>query len=207
MRLLTRDNTPAVAEAEDAFRDAGTLSRKINAWESRWPLNTYARDLGIEGLSQTMRTRLKEAEAMTLEDYQKSPDRARPLPRHLRQARIDMRTPASRWPRPARHRSGLRRRAIRPLRSRRSLLGVPAVSMPLFEIDGLPLGTSSPGIQRTRRRALRCRRGAAGDRGLKAVTRRLSLSSRSTLRPAADWRSWPSAAETVGRARDPRQCG
>ena len=46
------------------------LSRKINAWESRWPLNTYARDLDVEGLSPTMRARLKEAERMTLQEYQ-----------------------------------------------------------------------------------------------------------------------------------------
>ena len=47
--IYTRDNTPAATEAESAIADAGTLSRKINAWEFRWPLNTYTRHLGSEG--------------------------------------------------------------------------------------------------------------------------------------------------------------
>ena len=43
VRVLTRENSAAVAELEEAISDAGSLSRKINAWESRWPLNSYER--------------------------------------------------------------------------------------------------------------------------------------------------------------------
>jgi Asp-tRNA(Asn)/Glu-tRNA(Gln) amidotransferase A subunit family amidase len=139
VRLLTRDNAPTVAEAEDAIRDAGTLSRKINAWEFRWPLNTYARDLGVEGLSQAMRTRLKEAEVMTLEDYQNLLiDRIRCRDIYARLASISDAciTLAATGPAPV----GLASTGDPTFAIPGSLLGVPAVSMPLFQIDGLPLG-------------------------------------------------------------------
>jgi Asp-tRNA(Asn)/Glu-tRNA(Gln) amidotransferase A subunit family amidase len=43
--IAVLDQHAAVAAAEDAISNAGPLSRRINAWESRWPLNTYSRDL------------------------------------------------------------------------------------------------------------------------------------------------------------------
>ena len=70
IHLLTRDGAKIVADVEAAIVGAGSLSRAINAWEFRWPLNTYARDIDRSGLSQAMRTRLSDAEAMTLEGYQ-----------------------------------------------------------------------------------------------------------------------------------------
>ena len=139
VRLLTRDNTPAVAEAEAAIRDAGPLSRRINAWESRWPLNTYARDLGADGLSETMRARLKEAEAMTLEEYQGLlTDRARSREIYAKLASISDAciTLAAPGPAPV----GLSSTGDPTFAIPGSLLGVPAISMPLFEIGGLPLG-------------------------------------------------------------------
>lgn len=139
VRLLTRDNTPAVAEAEAAIRDAGPLSRRINAWESRWPLNTYARDLGAQGLSETMRARLKEAEAMTLEEYQGLlTDRARSREIYAKLASISDAciTLAAPGPAPV----GISSTGDPTFAIPGSLLGVPAISMPLFEIGGLPLG-------------------------------------------------------------------
>ena len=139
VRLLTRDTTPAVAETEDALRDAGTLSRKINAWESRWPLNTYARDLGMEGLSQIMRTRLKEAESMSLEEYQGLLDErahCRDIYARLATMADACITLAAPGPAPV----GLASTGDPTFAIPASLLGVPAVAMPLFEIGGLPLG-------------------------------------------------------------------
>ena len=48
--------------------DAQPLTLAINAWEGRWPLNTYA-DLDAGKLSQGARDRLKAAEATTQSDY------------------------------------------------------------------------------------------------------------------------------------------
>jgi Asp-tRNA(Asn)/Glu-tRNA(Gln) amidotransferase A subunit family amidase len=139
VRLLTHGNTPAVAEAENAIRDAGSLARKINAWESRWPLNTYARDLGSEGLSQTMRARLKEAESMTLEQYQgllNNRARCREVYAKLAAVSDGCITLSASGPAPV----GLASTGDPTFAIPGSLLGVPAVSLPLFQIDGLPFG-------------------------------------------------------------------
>ena len=206
MRLLTRGNTAAVAEVEDAIRDAGTLSRKINAWEFRWPLNTYARDLGVEGLSQTMRTRLKEAESMTLEDYQSlliERIRCRDIYAKLASMSDACITLAAPGPAPV----GLASTGDPTFAIPGSLLGVPAVSMPLFQIDGLPLGLQVLGFSERDADLFGVAAALESAAGLSAVKRRLAVSSRSLHLPAADWRSWPSAAEIDGRARDPRQYG
>jgi Asp-tRNA(Asn)/Glu-tRNA(Gln) amidotransferase A subunit family amidase len=65
--ILTRKTDKLAAEIEVALRQAMPLTRQINAWESRWPLNTY-RDRG-KGLSDILLDRLKEAETLTLSDY------------------------------------------------------------------------------------------------------------------------------------------
>jgi len=139
IQVLTRDNTPAVADVEDAIRDAGTLSRKINAWESRWPLNTYARDLGVEGLSKIMQRRLKEAEAMTLEQYQDDladRDRRREIYAKLAAVADACITLSADGPAPV----GLESTGDPTFAIPGSLLGVPALSLPLFQTGGLPLG-------------------------------------------------------------------
>jgi len=57
-----------IAAAETAVHGARQLSFDINAWESRWPINTYSRrDAGK--LSKAVRDRLVQAEAMTIQDY------------------------------------------------------------------------------------------------------------------------------------------
>ena len=43
---------PAIEEVEGAIADAAGLTRQINAWEGRWPLNTY-RDRDRSKLSQS----------------------------------------------------------------------------------------------------------------------------------------------------------
>jgi Asp-tRNA(Asn)/Glu-tRNA(Gln) amidotransferase A subunit family amidase len=68
--IATRYDHADIAAAETAIHGARELSFDINAWESRWPINTYSRrDAGK--LSQAMRDRLIQAEAMTIEDYRR----------------------------------------------------------------------------------------------------------------------------------------
>ena len=66
--LADRHADPVIAEVEDAISDAAELTRAINAWEGRWPLNTY-RDRDAGKLSGSALERLATAEAMTLADY------------------------------------------------------------------------------------------------------------------------------------------
>jgi Asp-tRNA(Asn)/Glu-tRNA(Gln) amidotransferase A subunit family amidase len=139
VRLLTRGDAPAVAAVEDAIRGAMSLSRAINAWESRWPLNTYARDLGAEGLSESSRARLAEAEAMTQEDYQELlRERAarRDIYARLASEAEACITLAASGPAPP----GLASTGDPTFAVPASLLGVPAVSLPLLRAGGLPLG-------------------------------------------------------------------
>jgi Asp-tRNA(Asn)/Glu-tRNA(Gln) amidotransferase A subunit family amidase len=47
------------------------MSHRINAWESRWPLNTY-RDRDETKLSAAMRNRASEGESMTIDEYREA---------------------------------------------------------------------------------------------------------------------------------------
>jgi Asp-tRNA(Asn)/Glu-tRNA(Gln) amidotransferase A subunit family amidase len=134
-----------VAAAEDAISNAGPLSRRINAWESRWPLNTYSRDLDSAGLSSTMRHRLQEAESMSLEEYQKLLDeRARCRAIHAKLSSIcDVCiTLSASGPAPV----GIASTGDPTFAIPASLLGVPTLSLPMCEVDGLPLGLQVMGF-------------------------------------------------------------
>lgn len=146
IELYTRHSSPPVAAVEDALHDAGALSRKINAWESRWPLNTYARDLGSEGLSKTMRDRLHEAQAMTLENYQELlSDRMRRREAYgkLKPIAEGCITLSASGPAP----TGIASTGDPTFAIPGSLLGVPALSLPLFTVSGLPVGLQALGFR------------------------------------------------------------
>jgi Asp-tRNA(Asn)/Glu-tRNA(Gln) amidotransferase A subunit family amidase len=122
------------------------LSRNINAWEFRWPLNTYARDLGEEGLSEIMRGRLKEAEAMTLEEYQGFLDertRCREIYAKIASLADACITLAASGPAPV----GISSTGDPTFAIPGSLLGVPALSLPLLQVGGLPLGLQLLGFR------------------------------------------------------------
>ena len=66
--LADRHADPVIEEVEGAIADSAPLTRTINAWEGRWPLNTY-RDRDATKLSRSALERLAMAEAMTLTEY------------------------------------------------------------------------------------------------------------------------------------------
>ena len=69
--IIHRRNNELVAALETQLAKAHGVTVPINAWESRWPLNTY-RDKNAAGLSKTMLDRLAQAESMTIEDYRRA---------------------------------------------------------------------------------------------------------------------------------------
>ena len=69
IEIVDSSTAEIVAEVESEISDAYSLTMDINAWEGRWPLNTYARDMGQSNLSQSAQDRLAAGNSMTLDDY------------------------------------------------------------------------------------------------------------------------------------------
>ena len=123
---------------------ARPLSMRINGWESRWPLNTY-RERDASKVSRVMLARLAEAEAMTLGDYRNDlaqRDQARALYAGLAadcDACVSLAAPAAAP-------LGLESTGNPNCTVHASLLGIPAISLPVLQDQGLPLGLQVTGF-------------------------------------------------------------
>lgn len=146
IRLLTRDDTPAVAAAEDAIHDANPLSLRIIAWEARWPLNTYAREMDAGKLSEGSRARLKTGNAMTLEEVQpllEERNRRREAYAGVAAVADACITLSANGPAPV----GLASTGDPAFAVPGSFLGVPALTLPRLSAGGLPLGLQLLGFK------------------------------------------------------------
>jgi len=144
VEIRTRQNDPKVAAVESAIAEARQRSADINAWESRWPLNTY-RDRDASKLSSAALERLKQAESMTIDEY-------RGLLRERREARAryaelsaDVAATLS-LSAPAAAPVGIGSTGDPHCTVHTSYLAVPAISLPLFHDEGLPLGLQVVGF-------------------------------------------------------------
>jgi Asp-tRNA(Asn)/Glu-tRNA(Gln) amidotransferase A subunit family amidase len=137
--IVDRNNSTRVAKLEAALPESRPLSARINNWEFRWPLNTFAHDMDYAKLSLAMQERLAIAEAMTLEEYQANiarRDEIRAIYDRLSavcDGAISLSAPG---PAPV----GLASTGEPAFVVPGSLLGVPALSLPLLETESLPLG-------------------------------------------------------------------
>ena len=136
--IAGRPDSEQVAAVETAIHGARELSVAINAWESRWPINTYrARDAGK--LSKAMLDRGVQAEAMTLEDYRRAiADRDRR--RAIYHALADEFDACITLSAPGAAPLGLGSTGDPIFAVAGSMLGVPALSLPVLNDGGLPLG-------------------------------------------------------------------
>ena len=136
--LVSRRESEKIAAVEDAIHGARELSHNIIAWESRWPLNTYrARD--ASKLSQPMHDLAARAEAMTLDDYRrdiKERDRRRAVYQALAAECDGCLTLSAPGAAPV----GLGWTGDPAFVIPGSMLGVPAISLPVLQDGGLPLG-------------------------------------------------------------------
>jgi len=142
--VADRHSDTAIQDVEDAVSDAAGLTRTINAWEGRWPLNTYRnRDPGK--LSRSALERLATAEAMTQADYGAAiARRQRSREIHARlAARFDA---AITLAAPGAAPVGLSSTGNPVFNVPASMLGIPAASLPLLSADGLPLGLQVMGF-------------------------------------------------------------
>jgi Asp-tRNA(Asn)/Glu-tRNA(Gln) amidotransferase A subunit family amidase len=142
--ILTRYSDERVEKVESALTQAMPLTRLINAWESRWPLNTY-RDRG-KGLSDALLARLKEAEGLSLEDNRRAlSERAR-----IREAYAGLAECADAivtLSAPDVAPVGLQSTGDPQFALPSAFLGVPSVSLPLMKIGNLPLGLQLIGFE------------------------------------------------------------
>jgi Asp-tRNA(Asn)/Glu-tRNA(Gln) amidotransferase A subunit family amidase len=136
--IITRRDSKTLAALEDALHETLPLTRQINAWESRWPLNTYV-DRDVTKLSKGLVDRLHEAETMTVDDYRTRiarRDEIRALFAALRSEAAACITLSAPDVAPV----GIESTGNPIFAVQASLLGVPALTLPLATIGGLPLG-------------------------------------------------------------------
>jgi Asp-tRNA(Asn)/Glu-tRNA(Gln) amidotransferase A subunit family amidase len=144
IEVLTPQSHAKVGAVEAAIAPARPLSMRINGWESRWPLNTY-RERDASKVSRVMLTRLAEAEAMSLGDYRNDlaqRDKARALYAELAadcDACVSVAAPAAAP-------IGLESTGDPNCTVHASLLGIPAISLPVLADEGLPLGLQVTGF-------------------------------------------------------------
>jgi Asp-tRNA(Asn)/Glu-tRNA(Gln) amidotransferase A subunit family amidase len=142
--VATRVEDDQVAAVETAIHGAKELSIAINTWEWRWPINTYrARDAGK--LSKATLERGFNAEHMTLDNYRRDiavRDQLRVAYQKLViefDACITLSAPGAA---PA----GIDWTGDPVFNAPASLLGIPALSLPVLSDEGLPLGLQLMGF-------------------------------------------------------------
>jgi Asp-tRNA(Asn)/Glu-tRNA(Gln) amidotransferase A subunit family amidase len=144
IELATGQSNAKVAAVAAAIDGARALSTRINAWESRWPLNTY-RERDASKLSRTMLDRLAEAERMSLDQYRgdlEEREKARACYAELAaecDACISLSAPSAAP-------LGLDSTGDPNCTVHTSLLGIPAISLPVLQDEGLPLGLQVAGF-------------------------------------------------------------
>jgi Asp-tRNA(Asn)/Glu-tRNA(Gln) amidotransferase A subunit family amidase len=139
IEIADRTSDQAIEAVEGAIANAWSLSMGINAWEGRWPLNTYARDIDRSGLSRPSQERLVKAESMTQEQYQAllvERQRVRAVHAALRDRYEACITLPATGAAPL----GLGSTGDPIFVVPASLLGTPSMSLPVLQAEGLPLG-------------------------------------------------------------------
>lgn len=139
IEVADRNSDSAVAQAEDAIANAMKTSMDINAWEGRWPLNTYNRDMDPAGLSESAHGRLKQAVSMSQEQFVgllAERERVRAVYAGLKDtfdATVTLSAPGAAP-------KGLDWTGDPLFTVHTSLISMPTVSLPVLTDEGLPLG-------------------------------------------------------------------
>ena len=145
VEIVGRAGAAEVAEIEAALEEALPLTRDINGWESIWPLNIYA-ERDASKLSPLMRERFAESLDLTPQDYRRC---------LLRRAAIralyaDLARGADgciSLSAPGAAPVGLHSTGDPVFAAPGSMLGVPALSLPLLSEGGLPVGLQLLGFE------------------------------------------------------------
>jgi Asp-tRNA(Asn)/Glu-tRNA(Gln) amidotransferase A subunit family amidase len=135
--LADRHGDPKIERAEQALAEASPLTFRIFEWELRWPLGAYANR--PNGLTEALRRRLGAGLAHTLDDYRAALRGREEVRARYAEAAANYDgciTLAATGAAPV----GLGWTGDPVMNIPASLLGVPALSMPLLRDEHLPLG-------------------------------------------------------------------
>jgi Asp-tRNA(Asn)/Glu-tRNA(Gln) amidotransferase A subunit family amidase len=144
VEVLTRKTHAMVDAIEPDLAAALDLSMRINDFEMRSLIQSCA-DRDIEKLSPVVRERIPKATALTLADYRgdlATRDEIRAAYAELAADCDACVTLASAGPAPR----GLESTGITLMNVPASLLGIPALTLPVFSVDELPLGLQVMGF-------------------------------------------------------------
>ena len=146
VHILTRRDRPEIEAFETMLMRALPLTRLINAWESLWPLNTYA-DRDVSKLSAIMRERMVEGAELNIGGYRAAlAERASIRAAFASLAQIGEACVTLSAPGPAP--LGLQSTGDPSFAIAASVLGAPALSLPMLTDDTLPLGLQLIGFER-----------------------------------------------------------
>ena len=155
--IATRHDDARIAATEAAITGARELSTRINAWEWRWPINTY-RSRDATKLSKSTLERGAQAEAMTLDDYRfdiADRDQRRAIHSTLAGEFDACITLSATGAAPV----GLDSTGNPVFAAPGSMLGIPAISLPVLDDGGLPLGLQLMGFAHRDARLFACAAG------------------------------------------------
>jgi len=139
VEITSRETSQTVADLEAAL-DGGFTERSVDitAWEMKWPYEQYVRDHGPL-LEQRIKDRVAHAAKMTPADYTRLLEEKRAMQARVRgvlEGSDGFITLAASSPAPVGHdQTGSRTFLLYA-----SFLGIPAFSLPLMTVDGLPVG-------------------------------------------------------------------
>jgi Asp-tRNA(Asn)/Glu-tRNA(Gln) amidotransferase A subunit family amidase len=146
IEILDSGSDPKIAAVESALADAMAIAGAITAWEGRWPLNTYTRDMDRTQLSESAQNRLARAENMTQDDYGALIAERERLRAHYAtlQGSFDLCvTLSATGAAPV----GLGTTGDPVFAVPASVLGVPALTLPVLRAEGMPLGLQLIGFR------------------------------------------------------------
>ncbi len=138
VEIRTRQNDDKVAALETDLLNAAELSHRCNGWETRWFLRSM-RDRDAAKLSRNVMDRARKYEDLTLADH-RADLRERERVRAVHAALAANCDACITLAAPSNAPEGLSFTGSPEFAVPASLLGVPALSLPLFEVNAMPLG-------------------------------------------------------------------
>ena len=138
VEIRTRQNDDKVAALETDLLNAAELSHRCNGWETRWFLRSM-RDRDAGKLSRNVMERAQKYEDLTLADH-RADLRERERLRAVHAALAANCDACITLAAPSNAPEGLAFTGSPEFAVPASLLGVPALSLPLFEVNAMPLG-------------------------------------------------------------------